>query len=62
MNPIIRNVLAVIAGIVIGGIVNGLIVAFGGNLVPPPEGVNPNDMESIKANMHLYEVKHFMMP
>ncbi|MEZ4979368.1 MAG: hypothetical protein R2772_08720 [Chitinophagales bacterium] len=27
-----------------------------------PEGVNPADMESLKANMHLFQPKHFLMP
>lgn len=59
---IITNVLAVIAGVVIGSVVNMLIIKNGGNLVPVPEGVDPNDVESIKKNIHLYEAKHYVMP
>lgn len=62
MNPILRNILAVIAGILVGGFVNMTIVSVSGSIIPPPEGVNPEDMESIKANMHLYQAKHFIMP
>lgn len=62
MHPILRNILAVIAGIILGGILNTIIVGISGSLIPLPEGVNPNDMESMKANMHLYEVKHFLFP
>ena len=62
MNPIVRNVLAVIAGVVIGGSVNMGIITISGTLIPPPEGVNPNDLESIKANIHLYQPIHFLMP
>lgn len=62
MNPKIKNILAVIAGIVIGSVVNMAIVSNGGSMIPPPEGVNPEDMESIKANIHLYKAKHFMVP
>lgn len=62
MNPILRNVLAVVAGFILGSIVNMGIIQFGGALIPPPEGVNPADIESIKASMHLYEAKHFVIP
>ena len=62
MNPILRNVLAVIAGVVVGSAVNMGIIMGGGSIVPLPEGVNPADMESLKENMHLFEAKHFLMP
>ena len=59
---IFRNILAVIMGVFLGGIVNMAIVTFGGGLIPLPEGVNPNDIESIKANMHLYKPIQFVIP
>jgi len=62
MNPILRNVLAVIAGIFIGGFVNGGLIMLSPNIIPPPNGVDPMDMESLKANIHLFETKHFIMP
>jgi hypothetical protein len=62
MNTIIRNILAVIAGLVLGGIVNMGIVTISGSIIPPPEGVDPNDVESLKANMHLFQPQHFIMP
>jgi len=62
MNPLLRNVLAVVAGVAIGGIVNMGIITLSGLLIPPPEGVNPNDLESIKANIHLYQPIHYLMP
>jgi hypothetical protein len=62
MSPLLRNILAVIAGAVIGGIVNIGIITLGPNLIPSPEGVNPNDIESIKANVDLYGFKHFIVP
>lgn len=62
MNPILKNILAVIAGVIIGGMVNMGIVMLSGSIIAPPEGVNPADIESIKANIHLYEAKHFIMP
>lgn len=62
MNPIVKNVLAVLAGLVIGGLVNAGIIMISGSIIPLPEGVDPNDIESIKANMGIYETKHFIMP
>jgi hypothetical protein len=62
MNPILRNILAVVAGIVIGGAINMGIIMLFGNIIPPPDGVDPSDMESIKSNMHLYQPKHFISP
>lgn len=58
----LRNTLATIAGIVSGSIVNLLLVYVGSRVVPAPEGVNPMDAESIRANLHLFEPKHFAFP
>lgn len=62
MNPILRNILAVVAGLVIGGFVNMGVINLSSSIVPLPEGVDPNDMESIKANIHRYSAMHFIMP
>ncbi|MEX0899843.1 MAG: hypothetical protein WD081_04040 [Gammaproteobacteria bacterium] len=62
MNPIVRNILAVIAGIVAGSLVNMGLIMVGGQAVPPPAGVDPTNMESLQASMHLFEPKHFLFP
>jgi len=62
MNPILKNALALLAGLFIGGIVNAGIISVSGGIIPLPAGVDPNDVESIKANIHLYEFKHFLFP
>lgn len=62
MNPILRNILAVIAGGIVGMIVNMGIVMLGGAVIPAPEGVDVSNMESLKAGMHLFEAKHFISP
>ena len=62
MKPIIRFPLAILAGIIIGGVVNMGIIILGGYLIPAPKGVDITSMESIKANLPLYEPKHFLMP
>ncbi len=62
MNPILRNILALIAGFILGSIVNMGIIMISGSIIPPPDGVNPADVESLKANIHLFQPKHFIFP
>lgn len=66
MNPILRNVLAVIAGIVVGSIVNMFIISMSTSVIPLPEGVSfdPNDQtgESLKAALPFFDPKNFIMP
>jgi hypothetical protein len=62
MNPILRNILAVIAGIVVGSGVNMGIIMISGSLIPPPAGADVTTTEGLKASMHLFEPKHFLMP
>ena len=62
MNPIIRNILAVVAGIIIGSIVNMAIITVSGSIIPPPEGADLTTLEGLKASFHLMEPKHFIFP
>lgn len=62
MNTTLRNVLAVVAGLIAGSIANMGLVLLGSNLVPPPAGVDPSNVESIRTHIHLYEAKHFIFP
>lgn len=62
MNVKVRNVLAVILGIVACVLAKFIIISISGSIIPPPEGMNVNDLESIKANAHLFQPKHFIMP
>jgi hypothetical protein len=62
MNPLLKSILAVVAGIIIGGTLNMGIIMISGSVIPPPEGVDLTTMEGLKANMHLLEPKHFIMP
>lgn len=62
MNPILRNILAVIAGVIIGSIVNMALVNAGPMLIQPPEGVDITSFEGLKASMHLFQPKHFLFP
>ncbi|MDO6472263.1 hypothetical protein [Maribacter sp. 1_MG-2023] len=62
MNPVLKNILAVVAGIVVGSIVNMGIIMVSGSIIPPPEGGDITTMEGLKASMHLFEPKHFIFP
>lgn len=62
MNPILRNTLAVVAGIVIGSAVNMGIIMISGSIIPPPNGADVTTAEGLKAAMHLFQPKHFLMP
>lgn len=62
MKPIFKNVLAVIGGVLIGGVVNMGIISISGIVIPPPDGADASSMESLQASMHLFEPKHFIMP
>ena len=62
MNAILRNILAVITGIIIGSIVNIGIINISGTIIPPPEGADITTMEGLKATMHLFKPIHFLFP
>lgn len=59
---ILRNVLAVLVGLVLGGVVNMSLILAGGKIVPPPAGADTTTMEGLKASMHLFEARHFLFP
>jgi len=62
MPYLLRNVLAVLAGIAMGGGVNTALITLSPSLIPPPAGVDVNDAESLSKAMHLFEPRHFIMP
>ncbi|MFV0570952.1 MAG: hypothetical protein ACK5M1_00780 [Xanthomarina gelatinilytica] len=62
MNSTVKNILAVIAGLVIGSIVNMGLITLSGSIIPPPEGVDNTTMEGLKESMHLFLPKHFIFP
>lgn len=62
MPSLLRNVLAVIAGIVIGSLVNMALITLSPSLIPPPAGVDVTNAENLGKSMHLFEPRHFVMP
>jgi hypothetical protein len=62
MHPTIRNILAIVAGIGIGSMVNMGLVSVSASVILPPAGADVATMEGLKASMHLFEPKHFLFP
>ncbi len=58
----LRNLLAVVAGVVAGGLVNMGLVMLGPVLVPPPAGVDMTTAEGLQAGMPLLQPRHFLFP
>lgn len=54
--------MAVVAGIIIGSAVNMGIIMISGSIIPPPGGADVTTTEGLKAAMHLFQPKHFLMP
>lgn len=62
MNPILKNILALLAGFVVGGLVNMGLVGVGPHVIPLPDGADVSTMESLAASMELFEPRHFVFP
>lgn len=62
MSPLVKNAIALLAGLVTGGLVNMALVTIGPVLVPPPAGVDMTDMDSLARSMHLMGPQHFVFP
>lgn len=58
----IRNVLAVIVGIVIGSIVNMGLINLGHAVIPLPPGTDVSTMEGVAAAMPLFGPEQFIFP
>ncbi len=61
MNPILKNVLAYIAGLLLGNMVNFGAIQLGNMILPPPDGLDPMDPASIQAHMDSFEPMHFII-
>ena len=62
MHPTVRNILAILAGILLGSVVNMGIINLSGSIIPPPNGADLTTVEGLTSAMHLMEPKHFLMP
>jgi hypothetical protein len=62
MNSVLRNVLAVIAGLVAASLVNMALVKASGLVVAPPPGADMMTAEGIRVAMPRMTPLHFLMP
>lgn len=62
MHPIVRNVLAVISGVVVGSLVNMGLINIGQFLVPLPEGADLTTTENLRNSMKLFTPVNFLFP
>lgn len=57
MSPQVRNILALVAGLLIGAMIKMGIVILGSSIIPPPEDANVTTTEGLQASMHLQRFK-----
>ena len=62
MNSIVRNILAVVGGFLVGSLVNITLVNIGTAVVPLPEGAEVSTMEEIRESMSLFKPVNFVFP
>ena len=62
MNPVLRNILAFILGLVIGSVVNGGLVTIGMQVVPLPAGADTSTMEGLQEAMKSFTPMNFLFP
>ncbi len=62
MRRILRPVLAVLAGLIAGSLVNMGLIVLGGQVIAPPAGADLTTAEGLKASMHLFAPRHFLFP
>lgn len=62
MPPILRNILAVVAGLLIGSVLNMAIITVGPIVIPPPDGVDMSDMDKFAENLRLLKPANLVAP
>jgi hypothetical protein len=62
MLNLVRNLLAILFGVMAGAAVNMALVSISPMLIPPPAGVDVTNTESLSLGIDLFEPKHFIMP
>lgn len=58
----IQNIIGLILGLIIGSMVNMSIISVSDNLIPLPAGIDPEDVNSLRNNIHLFQPKNYVMP
>ena len=62
MNSILKNVLAVVAGLIVGSLINIGLVNLGPSVIQLPEGADISTMEGLAESMKLFTPANFLFP
>lgn len=62
MPPIVRRILFVISGLIVGAITNMAVLKIGVAIAPMPPGTDVNTPEGIQAAMPLFSFANFLVP
>lgn len=62
MPAVLKNILAVVAGLLVGSVVNMGLIMVSGKIIPPPAGADVTTGEGLKASMHLFKPINFLFP
>lgn len=62
LNSVGKNVLAVLAGVVVGSLVNIALVNIGPSVIPLPEGADTSTMDNLRDSMKLFTPVNFIFP
>ncbi len=59
---ILKLILAVVLGLVLGSVTNMALIMVSGYVIPPPAGVDMTTAEGIRAALPQLEARHFLFP
>lgn len=62
MRNFFRNFIALFGGAALGAFANGAIISLQPYILPLPEGVDPNNIESLTLAMETFTWENFIMP
>lgn len=58
----VKNILGLVAGLLLGSLANMAIVIISGSIIPPPIGTDVSTLEGLKEAIKVFEPKHFTLP
>jgi len=59
---VLRNILGIVAGFILGSVVNMGLVTVSSSVIAPPAGADMTTVEGLQAAMPRLEAKHFVFP
>ncbi len=62
MNPVLRNIIAVVVGLIAGSIVNMGLVNLGPSIIALPPGADVSTTEGLRESMKLFAPANFVFP